>query len=62
MSNNNTKQSKSSGSVPEKKMWMRIVVLAVCAVMIIGIIILPLLWKKLKPVELNPPVFFILHF
>ena len=43
MSNNNKKQSKSSGSVPEKKMWMRIVVLAVCAVMIIGIIIIPIL-------------------
>ncbi|MDD7185128.1 MAG: hypothetical protein ACI4K5_02110 [Ruminococcus sp.] len=40
---NSKKQSHGSGNVPEKKMWMRIVVLAVCAVMIIGIIILPLL-------------------
>jgi len=36
---NNKKQSQST----EKKMWMRIAVLAVCAVMILGFIILPLL-------------------
>ncbi len=40
---NNKKQSQSTKSPSEKKMWMRIAVLAVCAVMIIGIVILPLL-------------------
>ncbi|MDD6345449.1 MAG: hypothetical protein PUA51_04410 [Oscillospiraceae bacterium] len=41
---NNKKQSHgSNGNVPEKKMWMRIAVLAVCCIMILGFVILPLL-------------------
>lgn len=40
---NNKKPSQSTKNPPEKKLWMRIAVLAVCAVMILGIIILPLL-------------------
>ncbi len=40
---NNKKQSQTTKNSSEKKMWMRIAVLAVCAVMILGFIILPLL-------------------
>ena len=41
MKNTNNKNQKSKGS--EKKLYMRIIVLAVCIVMILGIIILPLI-------------------
>ena len=37
------KQKKGSSNKPDKKLWMRIIVLAMVLVMFLGIIILPLL-------------------